>query len=262
MSNSDSKPNPLPRALFRNRPAPIEVLEARIAKLKAELASSEDEVAEVKRCQAQALSDSGAAIVRAQEHSEKLISDMQQALAAAAKKREQGQALISSGKKLLSEAAEDELVASEMDVGEAGIAAATQAKRDAIRHWSEELSRVQDSKTRRKRTRLEQDLQRLARRVAAKKAAPEPRGTVETDVILLCPLCHEKPKLEQLGGAGDGDIGFVYHLGCRCGRGSTAENPRDAVKGWNAQAPDLQRARRSREALLEHQKAAAAAVKP
>lgn len=245
-----------------NRPAPIEVLESRIAKLKAELASSEDEVAEVKRRQAQALSDSDAAIGRARARSEELISDMQRALAAAAKKREQGQALLSSAKKLLAEAAEDERVASEMDVGEADIAAATQAKRDAIRHWAEELSRVQDSKTRRKRTQLEQDLQRLARRVAAKKAAPEPKGTIETDVILLCPLCHVKPKLEQLGAAASGSgVGAVYHLGCRCGRGSTAENPREAVRGWNAQAPDIQRARRSREAMLEHQ-AAAAAVKP
>lgn len=244
-----------------DKPTPVSVLTERIEKLKAELAASEDLVAGVKAKQAAALIAADLEIDRERCNAEKLLQSMRDQLAAAAKKRETGQALIASGKKLLAEAAQEESEASEMDVGEAAIEAALQAKRDTVRFWNEELSRVQSSRARRKRTQLEADLEKLQRRVAAKQEPPHYYGSVSTDPILPCALCHQVPRMQQMGGAGDGDQEFAYRLGCKCGRGSTVSYDamdrqehamREVVRRWNAQANDIQRAVRSRDALAAH----------
>jgi hypothetical protein len=132
----------------------INALKERADKLRAELASTADEIAEV--------------------NNERRKRQQEEALISIETKERQGRALIASGEKLLREAKDSRVEVEAMDLGLAGIAEARGALREAIDYWAAELAKVQDSRTRRKRSQLEQTLAKLERRATRRAAEPEP----------------------------------------------------------------------------------------
>lgn len=157
-----------------HRPVGAAVLAERIEKLKAELAGVADEIAEVTRQRDAEVLDCKKAIDTAEDESERRKRQQEEQLTGIEAKERQGRALISSGEKLLREAKDARAETETMDLGQRGIAEARAALRTTIEKWAVELAKVQDSKTRRKRTMLEQAMAKLERRVERKAAEPPP----------------------------------------------------------------------------------------
>jgi len=159
-------------------PVGAAVLAERVEKLKAELAGVADEIAEVTKQRDVEVLDCKKAIDLAEDESERRKRQQEEQLTGIEGKERQGRALIASGEKLLREARDARAETETMDLGQRGIAEARAALRSTIEKWAGELAKVQDSKTRRKRTQLEQAVAKLEKRVTRRVAEPVTGGVV------------------------------------------------------------------------------------
>jgi chromosome segregation ATPase len=158
---------------------PVDVLKERVAALKAELAGVVDEIADLEKVRVADMQGLEAGLLEAQRQAGGAEQTKENALALASAIERQARALITSGQKLLGEAAEHRLAAGLIDLRKDPVKAAEKRIREGQEHWRKELARIQDGPTRRKRARLERDLEKLEQRLARKETeAPLVEGKV------------------------------------------------------------------------------------
>jgi hypothetical protein len=157
----------------------IDVLKERVALLKAELAGVADELQEHWEVRERDMKELARQLELTQMHAGGAAQMKENALVLAADIERKGRALISSGEKLLREAIEHREAAENIDLLKGPIKAAEVKIKERQEYWRKELSRIQDGPTRRKRARLERDLEKLEQRLARKETeAPPVKGKV------------------------------------------------------------------------------------
>jgi chromosome segregation ATPase len=178
--------------MTRQNKLPTDVLQERVNQLKAELAQTADVIADLEAERDADLQTFQQKVEEAKEKAADAQQEKDGMLNDADSLQAKGEALISSGKKLLREAQVRRDEAEALDLQLQPVRDAELALRDRQKHWSTELSRVQDGATRRKRSRLERDIAKLEKRLERKTAEPP----IATGVVPVLPqhLGTPKPK--------------------------------------------------------------------
>lgn len=172
---------------------PVDILKERVAELKAELAGVADELQAHWDARERDIKELEAGLLEAQRHAGGAAQEKENALAYASNIGRQGRALIASGQKLLDKAAEHHEAAEKIDLLKGPIKEAEAKIKERQEYWRKELSRIQDGPTRRKRARLERDLEKLETRLARKEAEPP----LVNGKVPVVPVHRGTPQLEQ-----------------------------------------------------------------
>jgi len=164
--------------MTRHNQVATDVLQERVNQMKAELAEAESLISRIEEERDTDLAVFANVLNEADMEAAAARQAQEEAMAAAESLSVKGDALIASGKQLLRQAQKQREEAAEMDLQLDPVKDATMALKERQKHWAERLGQVQDGSTRRKRARLERDLEKLERRLERKKETPMIEGTV------------------------------------------------------------------------------------